>query len=875
MLNMKKGLAIVLAAATALTFAPVASLSNAVTANAAASTVEQTLTIPAAAYTSAGTTTVNVAASDSTPGYTKIDPAVAADGMKITGLSVKTKHATGINWYKISAITGSVDSIDDITTKTKDTTYSTSYFKDMTSTPSEKGLAVDQYVKSTSGVIDLGNVYLHAGGQSVIYLVDQSATDGENLKITLNADQNKQSTPAAHIYATQFDSTSKVVALNDLTTNASTTIATNAELSPQSSTYFLDLNKYQPGYMLAYSNNSDATIANPATGTAGLSYTNWAGSTVVVKNIKLTNANRSIQWGVAATDGKSFTYSTNSTVELAGKADATSTTKYTYDDASTIANVYDSAKNPNGVIFKTTAATAGTDSIAVSFAGTNGGSVSTSVKFSTDRSEASIDDIYAMVGTVKKTLTAGSGNIDYTLTGLDAQINNSGKIVVKSESGDHRFISVDPSIITIDEKTGEFKVLKKGTTKIQVYVGSTVNNKPSVKTIEVTVSPWATDSISITSDKNVEYYTLSDVDYLDLDVPDSKAANAVRSATLTAKSAGGLEPKWSSSDTSVVTVDEKTGLVTAKKEGSATLTVSTSNSLEKEIWGTSRTINVRVWKLPAAVFDVAPVTVNVGESALVTPVVTSPKSYTYTVNYDGTKPEQFSLTNPGTVNTNTQTSSRLTGEKIGTKNVLVTVLGTSENRPTTRKATVTVLDSKAVNTITLDDNSKSLVLEEGATAQLSGKASIAGKTVTFEGGDANVATVTTSGAVTAVKAGKTTIKAVSDGAQSVEIPVIVTAKAPVYADPAQVTGVKVSNKKGAKVTVKFAADTTNDTMRYYVQKKIGKKTSGKSIGSTKTTLSVKKGATVKVRVKAYYYDANGKKHVGKYSAWKTLKTDKK
>ena len=93
--------------------------------------------------------------------------------------------------------------------------------------------------------------------------------------------------------------------------------------------------------------------------------------------------------------------------------------------------------------------------------------------------------------------------------------------------------------------------------------------------------------------------------------------------------------------------------------------------------------------------------------------------------------------------------------------------------------------------------------------------------------------------------------------------------------PAKVTGVKVSNKKGSKVTVSFKKVTTAPTIRYYVQKKIGKKTSGKSIGSTKTTLSVKKGATVKVRVKAYYYDENGSKHVGAYSAWKTLKTDKK
>ena len=80
--------------------------------------------------------------------------------------------------------------------------------------------------------------------------------------------------------------------------------------------------------------------------------------------------------------------------------------------------------------------------------------------------------------------------------------------------------------------------------------------------------------------------------------------------------------------------------------------------------------------------------------------------------------------------------------------------------------------------------------------------------------------------------------------------------------PAKVTGVKISNKKGAKVTVKFSKVTTAPTMKYYVQKKIGKKVSGKSVGSTKTTLSVKKGATVKVRVKAYYYDENGQKHVG-------------
>lgn len=92
--------------------------------------------------------------------------------------------------------------------------------------------------------------------------------------------------------------------------------------------------------------------------------------------------------------------------------------------------------------------------------------------------------------------------------------------------------------------------------------------------------------------------------------------------------------------------------------------------------------------------------------------------------------------------------------------------------------------------------------------------------------------------------------------------------------PSKVTNVKVKNKKGAKVTVTFD-EATNHNMKYWVQKKIGKKVSGKSVATNKTTLLVKKGATVKVRVKAYYYDNEGNKHVGKYSSWVTKKTDKK
>ena len=94
------------------------------------------------------------------------------------------------------------------------------------------------------------------------------------------------------------------------------------------------------------------------------------------------------------------------------------------------------------------------------------------------------------------------------------------------------------------------------------------------------------------------------------------------------------------------------------------------------------------------------------------------------------------------------------------------------------------------------------------------------------------------------------------------------------AKPAKVTGVKVTNLKGGKVKVTWTKQNQKN-IKYYVKKTVGKKSAGKSVGSNKTTLSVKKGATVKVKVKAYIYDATGKKLVGSYSKTITKKTDKK
>ncbi len=172
----------------------------------------------------------------------------------------------------------------------------------------------------------------------------------------------------------------------------------------------------------------------------------------------------------------------------------------------------------------------------------------------------------------------------------------------------------------------------------------------------------------------------------------------------------------------------------------------------------------------------------------------------------------------------------------------------------------------------------SQTLHVGESVQITTKTTrvATGAAFAYKSWNPAVATVSSNGAITAVGEGSTKID-VSYGGYTRSVAVTVKE----YENgknsdgtPVQVTGVTVSNKKGAAVKVTFDKSSIKN-VKYYVQKKVSGKTSGKSVGSNKTTLSVKKGATVKVRVKAYYYDAAGNKLVGSYSAWKSLKTDKK
>ena len=326
-----------------------------------------------------------------------------------------------------------------------------------------------------------------------------------------------------------------------------------------------------------------------------------------------------------------------------------------------------------------------------------------------------------------------------------------------------------------------------------------------------------------------------------------------------------------SSDTSVVAVEN--GKLVAKKTGYSVLTFEAKSDVNNYGNATLKLQVTVVDQYIANKIDAENINLTLqNKKATIAPSSTPKTTYHFTMGHADASGKWVEETDSHlTLNKST---GEVTFDGLGIGSAQVQITGDAVNgvaeAPAAKVVTVSYTNVKVSD---LDVTTKSLALSENET----GSIVATGTALSYTSSDENVATVDSTGKVTAVKAGTAVITVQSKGndfiAPATET-VIVTVKA-VYKDPSKVTGVKVSNKKGAKVTVKFTADSTNPNMKYYVQKKVSGKTSGKSVGSTKTTLSVKKGATVKVRVKAYYYDANGTKHVGAYSAWKTLKTDKK
>ncbi|MDD7664972.1 MAG: hypothetical protein PUJ25_05165, partial [Lachnospiraceae bacterium] len=215
----------------------------------------------------------------------------------------------------------------------------------------------------------------------------------------------------------------------------------------------------------------------------------------------------------------------------------------------------------------------------------------------------------------------------------------------------------------------------------------------------------------------------------------------------------------------------------------------------------------------------------------------------------------------------------VTAKRYGTTKVLIETPATDKYRRTSKTITVTVVQDITKKVSDLTVAAGKVTLKAGETANVGAKAST-GSAITYTSDDTSVATVAADGTVTAVGTGKAVITVNAAETATMNAGVKTVTVTVTASTPAKVTGVKVTNVKGGKVKVTWTKD-SNPNVKYYVKKTIGKKSAGKSVNGGKTTLTVKKGATVKVKVKAYVYDETGTKLVGAYSTTVTKKTDKK
>ena len=199
---------------------------------------------------------------------------------------------------------------------------------------------------------------------------------------------------------------------------------------------------------------------------------------------------------------------------------------------------------------------------------------------------------------------------------------------------------------------------------------------------------------------------------------------------------------WSSSDESVATVDAS-GMVTAVKEGLATITAATPNNLTATC---EVTVKPLVVEAEGVTLDKTTLNLTEGETATLSATVSPENTTDKTVTWTSSDATVASVNTGGVV----------TGLKAGTATITVSTINglTATCDVTVKAATV------EASGLTLNLEETELV--NGKTVQLQATVipgNATDKNVTWTSSDATVASVNASGLVTALKSGKATITA--------------------------------------------------------------------------------------------------------------------
>ena len=319
-------------------------------------------------------------------------------------------------------------------------------------------------------------------------------------------------------------------------------------------------------------------------------------------------------------------------------------------------------------------------------------------------------------------IAVSSVSLDKTSVSLNVGESVTLAATVKPDNATNKTVSwssSNASVASVDA-SGKVSAVAEGTATITAKAGD------KTATCSVTVTKKVVAVESVTLDKSS----------LEL----NEGETATLTATVKPDNASDKTVTWSSSKTSVATVDAN-GKVTAVAEGNATITAKAGNK--------SATCSVTVTKNVVAVesitLDKSSLELTEGETATLTATVKPDNATNKTVTWTSSSSSIATVDQNGKITAVSEGTATITA-KAGDKTASCTV--------TVKKKVV------AVESVTLDKSS--LELTEGETATLTATVkpdNATNKTVTWSSSNASIATVDQNGKVTAVAEGTATITA--------------------------------------------------------------------------------------------------------------------
>jgi len=343
-----------------------------------------------------------------------------------------------------------------------------------------------------------------------------------------------------------------------------------------------------------------------------------------------------------------------------------------------------------------------------------------------------------------------------------------------------RYESSDPEIASVDE-SGLLRALQQGSAMVTISVGG----KHAHFEVAVEAQRIPVESVTL-PDELAGGVTLQPNQTLDI----------AGKATVLPENATEKTETYASSDTEVAAVSDE-GVVTALKEGTATITVTVGGqSASFEL--TVATVHVEGVTLPDELTN--GVSLQLGETLEIAgKAIVAPENATATeTTYASSDPNVATVSDEGVV----------TAVALGTTTITVTV----DDHSASFQLTVTKVP---VASVTLpEDLAKGISLEPNQTLDIAGKATVLPKNATYKAetyasSDTAVATVSDEGIVTAVAEGTATITVTVDGVEASFV-LTVAADVPVAIE-------KIEIKNGATTTQGSASVVlgTNTTFNLY------------------------------------------------------------